>query len=72
MLKGGSDWKKSKPVDEGNVTVKVDSGIRYICPLEGTEQVNAPVLPDSGSRASWMRRTVVLHDNSAAPRYAFQ
>ena len=72
VLERGSDWKKSKPVDEVNISVEVgehcaegeqqfymfgtpdryeekniDSVIMYICPLEGTEQVNVPVLPES-------------------------
>ena len=72
MLKEGSDWKKAKPVDGVNISVKagercaegvkqlymfgtpdryeeknIDSVIRYICSLEGTEQVNVPVVPVS-------------------------
>ena len=72
MLKEGSDWKKSKPVDGVNISVKagehcpegvqqfytfgtpdryeeknIDSVIRYICSLEGTEQGNVPVVPES-------------------------
>ena len=53
------------PDEEKNI----DSLIRYICPLEGTEQVNVPVLPKSKLSGSitQKRNDVGVTNQSEAP-----
>ena len=48
----------------------IDSVIRYICPLEGTEQVNVPVSPNSMlivSPTTQKRNDVGVTNQSEAP-----
>ena len=53
------------PDEEKNI----DSVIRYTCPLEGTEQVNVPVLPKSKLSVSitQKRNDVGVTNQSEAP-----
>ena len=53
----------------------IDSVIRYICPLEGTEQVNVPVSPESkliGSPTTQKRNDVGVTDQNEAPSVRYR